>query len=1036
MQTTIDDPNPGAQAAARFDPHPAAPDAPRQKILIVDDKKENLLALRQILEGVDVDIVEATGGNQALAATLDHRFALAILDVMMPEMDGYELAGHLRGDAKTQNIPIIFLTAIYSEKDRIFKGYQAGAVDYIVKPYSPIVLLAKVRIFLDLDRAHENLAGKIAALTVSEERYKSLVSTIPDIVYRVDKKGRFTFLNASIFSLGYTEEELLGAHFSKILTPADAEKACRKWALPKYSGRRTGQDGQPKLFDERRTGKRKTVGLEVHLVPSQGSGAMADEQRSDETKAVIAEVNSSGIYAGIRGGKRTAFLCTVGVFRDITERKRLDQELTRYREKLEDLVQEQVNEIKCLYAISSLGVELFECIDKMLEKAVVLIPSGFRNPEKTRARIQFDDRTFATEGFKEKTRLMSADIVIEGDIIGRLDVCRLEQRPAKAPGLFVKEEQDLIAGIARLLGQSAAHIRSVFRERHLTAVLQGIRNVNRAVISEQDPHRLIQRVCKGLVRDRGYKGVWIVLTDDDSNSLAVAQCGFDDKVFSELVSFFQNKDLPACVRRSKIEPVNLLYPCSRLDSTDCSLSSQCNKDFQVLIVLAYKEKRFGYMGLKSSSSFEGDEEEISLIEELSSDIAFGLYNMDLAKERMRTKKERENLQKQLAQVQQMEAIGNLAGGIAHDFNNILSAVIGYTELALDSVAKGSLIKDHLQEVYAAGKRAKELVGQILTFARKSDKAFKPIRVDLVVKEVLKLIRSSLPTTIEIKQNIASQSLVMGNATQMHQIVMNLCTNASHAMEDRCGVIKVSLRDIVIKSEKKGKPLGLRAGSYVEFTISDTGAGISPDIIDSIFEPYFTTKRPGEGTGMGLALVHGIVESCRGKITVDSLLGKGTTLRIFLPITKNATADGLSTSEALPCGTERILFIDDEIQITKMWDQLLERLGYVVTTRNSSLEALGLFRSNAGDFDLVITDMTMPNMTGDELAIELMKIRPDIPVILCTGYSKKISEKTALEMGIKAFAYKPIAKMDLTKTVRKVLDGAKSNHPKMDGSCKV
>ena len=265
---------------------------------------------------------------------------------------------------------------------------------------------------------------------------------------------------------------------------------------------------------------------------------------------------------------------------------------------------------------------------------------------------------------------------------------------------------------------------------------------------------------------------------------------------------------------------------------------------------------------------------------------------------------------------------------------------------------------------------------------------------------------------------------MGNATQMHQIVMNLCTNASHAMEDRCGIIEVNLSDIVIKRTEKEKPLGLRTGSYVELSISDTGAGISPDIIDSIFEPYFTTKKPGEGTGMGLALVHGIVESCRGKIAVESLLGKGTTFRIFLPITKSATADGLCASEMLPYGTERILFIDDEVQITKMWGQLLGRLGYVVTTKSSSLEALGLFRSNAGAFDLIITDMTMPKMTGDELAIEFMKIRADIPVILCTGYSKRVSSGMALEIGIKAFVNKPIITADLAKTVRKVLDEAK------------
>jgi PAS domain S-box-containing protein len=1024
MQTITNDGNSGADATASIDPHPAAPAVPRQKILIVDDKKQNLLALRRILEGLDVDVVEATGGNQALAATLDHRFALAILDVMMPEMDGYELAGYLRGDDKTQNIPIIFLTAVYSEEERIFKGYQAGAVDYIIKPYNPVVLLAKVRIFLDLDRAHENLAEKIVALTASEGRYKGLVTTIPDIVYRLDKKGRFTFLNASITSLGYSEEELLGSHFSKLLNPADAKKTSLKRALQRYRDKGTGRNGTPKLFDERRTGKRKTVGLEVHLVPKHGRDTVPVDLNGGRTGAVIAEVNSSGIYAGIPREKKPAFLGTVGVIRDITERKRLDRELARHREKLQGLVQERVKEIKCLYVISSLAVKSFEDIDKMLEKAVDLIPTGFQNPEKTRARILFDDRTFASTGFMETTCKLSTDIVIAGQTVGKVDVCLLEDNPPKAPQPFIKEEQDLIAGIARLLGQSAAHFKSVSRERHLTAVLQGIRNVNRIVVSEQDPHRLIQRVTKGLVRDRGYKGVWIVLIDNFSDRLAMAQCGLVDKTFSKLVSSFQKKDLPACVRRSKNDPVTIIYPCSLSDSMSCPLGSECMQDYKVLMVLAYQEKRFGYMGLNSSSPFVKDEEEISLLEELSSDIAFGLYNIDLAKERMRTKKEREILRKQLAQAQQMEAIGNLAGGIAHDFNNILSAVIGFTELALDSVGNGSLIEDHLHEIYAAGKRAKELVGQILTFARKSDKEFEPIRVDFVVKEVLKLMRSSIPSTIEIKQNIGSRSTVMGNATQMHQIVMNLCTNASHAMEDRHGIIEVNLRDIVIGRTEKGAPLGLRTGNYVELTISDSGSGISPDIIGSIFEPYFTTKRPGEGTGMGLALVHGIVESCKGKIAVDSRLGKGTTFRIILPITKRVTDDSRRSSEALLSGTERILFIDDEIQITKMWSQLLGRLGYVVTTRNSSLKALGLFRSNAGDFDLVITDMTMPNMTGYELAIELMKIRPDIPVILCTGYSKSVSGRMALEIGIKAFVHKPIITADLAKTVRKVLDEVK------------
>lgn len=379
---------------------------------------------------------------------------------------------------------------------------------------------------------------------------------------------------------------------------------------------------------------------------------------------------------------------------------------------------------------------------------------------------------------------------------------------------------------------------------------------------------------------------------------------------------------------------------------------------------------------------------------------------------------------QLRLAQKMESIGTLAGGIAHDFNNILASIIGFTELALDDVEKGSIMEDNLQEVYVAGTRAKDLVKQILAFARQSDEELKPIQVDIIAKEVLKFIRSSIPTTIEIRQEITTDSLINANATQVHQLLMNLCTNAAHAMEDRGGVLDVSLNDVVIEATENTEKSQLKPGNYIEARISDTGVGISPDIIGSIFEPYFTTKGPAEGTGLGLAMVHGIVESYGGKIFVESTLGKGTTFTVYLPITKKRMIDNFSVEEDLPLGTERVLFIDDEPALASAGSQILERLGYSVTIRTDSTEALNLLKSKTDDFDLVVTDMTMPNITGDELALELVKLQSDIPVILCTGYSKKISEERAAEIGIKAFAYKPIVKADLAKTVRNVLDEKK------------
>ena len=388
--------------------------------------------------------------------------------------------------------------------------------------------------------------------------------------------------------------------------------------------------------------------------------------------------------------------------------------------------------------------------------------------------------------------------------------------------------------------------------------------------------------------------------------------------------------------------------------------------------------------------------------------------------------EKKQLQFKLQEVQKMESIGTLAGGIAHDFNNILSSILGFTELSIEDVEKGSQVEENLQEVYSAGKRARDLVKQILTFARRSDEEIKPIQPKAIAKEVLQFIRSSIPTSISIEQELHSDSLIMGNATQMHRIFMNLCTNAAYVMEDDGGLLTVAMKDIVVDQSLHCRRLDLAPGHYIELSISDTGCGIKPESIGKIFEPYFTTKGPGEGTGLGLAMVHGIVESYGGKIKVDSIVAKGTTFTLYLPTTKKRGNSITYTPELAPTGSERVLFVDDEPALAKIGGRILGKLGYEVVTRTSSVEALELFRANPDGFDLVVSDMTMPYLTGDKLAVELMKIRSDIPVIICTGYSKKMSSNLITEIGIKAVAFKPIVKADLAKTLREVLDREKEN----------
>ena len=383
--------------------------------------------------------------------------------------------------------------------------------------------------------------------------------------------------------------------------------------------------------------------------------------------------------------------------------------------------------------------------------------------------------------------------------------------------------------------------------------------------------------------------------------------------------------------------------------------------------------------------------------------------------------EQKRLQSQLQRAQRMEAIGTLAGGIAHDFNNILSAVIGYTEIALKDVEKDSLLQSNLREVLNAGERAKDLVKQILTFSRQAEQELKPVQIKHVAMEALKLLRASLPTTIEIHQTIESNSAVLADLTQIHQVVMNLCTNASHAMQEEGGRLEVSLADVEIDRDFAARHPGFLPGPYLQLSVKDTGHGMSPDVLNRIFDPFFTTKEKGEGTGMGLSVVHGIVKSHDGDVVVHSEPGKGTTFNIYFPAIEKEEIQEIGAVLPLPVGNERILFIDDEPTLVHIGKQILERLGYEVEARTSSLEALELFKIKSEKFDLVITDMTMPKMTGDHLAREIIKIRANIPIILCTGYSKKISEGKAEASGVRALVMKPVVAEQLAKIVRKVLD---------------
>lgn len=384
--------------------------------------------------------------------------------------------------------------------------------------------------------------------------------------------------------------------------------------------------------------------------------------------------------------------------------------------------------------------------------------------------------------------------------------------------------------------------------------------------------------------------------------------------------------------------------------------------------------------------------------------------------------ERIKLEEQLRQAEKMEAIGTLAGGIAHDFNNILGAIVGYTELAELEVTEGGRAHNHLEQVLIASARAADLVRQILTFSRQKEHDREALQLQPIINETLMLLQGSLPSTIEVVQNIdPAASAVLGDSTQIQQVIMNLCTNAGQAMEEHGGVLEISLTRLDIDSQFAGDHPELKEGPHIRLTVSDTGCGMDRATRERIFEPFFTTKAPGHGTGLGLAVVHGVIKNHGGMITVDSQPGLGSSFNIYLPVYDDQPDAVVHKSVPTPRGNgEHILFVDDEDALVSLGKSTLEDLGYRVTTRTDGVEALAAFKLDPEDFDLVITDQTMPHMNGSDLSRELLQIRPGLPVILATGYSATMSPEKAKAIGIREFLFKPNTMHELGEAIRRAL----------------
>jgi len=653
--------------------------------------------------------------------------------------------------------------------------------------------------------------------------------------------------------------------------------------------------------------------------------------------------------------------------------KQSRKKLEEHQGELEHLVAERVKELNCLYNISKLTGEENITVEAFLQAAVDIIPPSCQYPEITCSRIQLNGRTYKTDNFKKTDWLLCKEIIVSGKREGKIEIYYLKEKPEIDEGPFVKEERYLINSVAEQLGHTIDRFQIEKRIKDDMLLSDKYIRSLPGLFYVFDEQQFIK-----------WNSEWETVTGYSSEELATKH-GTD---------FFEGEN------QKLIRETMLTVFQEGSAEVEAELMTKSGKTIPYY--------------------FTGVREEIDGTNHL---IGLGI---DIT---ARKQAEQENaiLELQLRQAHKMEAIGTMAGGIAHDFNNILAAILGYADLAKDDIPASSPAKQQVEQVLKAANRAKELVHHILTFSSMSVpvEAYSTIELSSTVKEVLNFQRSIIPTSISIMSDIDENcGHIKGDPTQIHQVLMNFCTNASHAMEENGGILDIGLHKVELSSDDLITEPSLCAGTYILLSASDTGTGLAPDLMGNVFDPYFTTKEVGKGSGMGLAVVQSIVKNHEGFVKVDSTLGKGSTFKAFFPMIEcDAIVETAGEANDSPTGIERILFVDDEEMLADIGKTIFERLGYSVTAMTDSTAALNLFRSDPSQFDLVITDQTMPNIPGTELAKQLLQIKPDIPIILCTGHSSTIDEVKAQEIGIREYIMKPVTKAIISKLIRKALDNS-------------
>ena len=882
------------------------------RILITDDDPDELFATSRILTNAGFIVSQAVSGEEAIEKARHFEPDIMLVDVVMPDVDGYEVCRRIRCEKQFENISLILLSGISNTPLHKARGLDTGADDFISRPYNSKEFLSRIRSMLRVKAMEKQLR-------LQQEWMQTTLSSIGDGLIATDDRERIVYMNP-------TAEELTG------------------WSSEDASGRRF-----TRVFNIVATDTSETVESPVSQVLQTGKPIALDDNITLIKKNCQILFISKSAAPILNADKQ--IIGTVVVFRDVTDKKGSEKELS----------QATVNWTTLLKSIGQLALvvdpkhQILEANDIALEKTGL-----------TRESIVG----------KKCFELLHAEKTPPRDCPMVHAIQEKEQRSAETS--LSNIEGNFITTCTPILNEAGKIVKLI----HISTDISELKQIQLELKQSEHRYRMLFKSSSDPVLVVDETQMAIV----DSNEAASRLYGY---THCEFVSM-------------KIED---LSP-SPSDVQAVRLSQNTNGTS-----MEYHRKKEGsvFPVEITANSFELNERKntIITIRDISARVA--------------ADEQKREFETHLRRAQKLESLGTLAGGIAHDFNNILSSILGYTELSILDSQEGKSTIGNLNQIYSAGTRAKDLVSQILTFARQAPHHVEPVEIGIIVKEVCKFLRSSLPSTIEIFQDISSHAHVMADPTHIHQLLMNLCTNAGHAMEEKGGRLDIILSQTFLEGDSLATVPNVRQGEYIKLMVSDTGTGMPSSLFDKIFEPYFTTKKPEEGTGLGLATAHGIVKRCRGYITVSSEIGKGTCFCIYLPCAKKSGDVSPMDTGPIPCGDEHILFVDDEPSIVNYGSQLLKSLGYRVTKMVSSSEALDLFQSDPDRFDLVITDMTMPVITGEKLAYEIKKRSPEIPVILCTGYSKKISEETAHSLGVDALAFKPISKAELAETIRRLLD---------------